>query len=326
VLDSVVTRFVIGDDGSMREGPHFSVQSATLPVDVGVGPTGDVVMVAGAEQGQLPSAFRVGRFSSGSFFGGPDCDQTFEATPEYGVGGAVAVAIDGHGRTILQLRDPAAVVIDGVSMSLGGERVFDSGHALFHGNAGLGLACASCHPEGGDDGRVWEFPGFPPLRTPAMHGGMAGTAPFHWEGDMPTMGALMNEVFERRMGGPEMGVREEGALAGWVDALPTSVPREGLDAAAIDRGARLFWGEAQCGSCHTGAMFTDNRNYDVGTGMIAQVPSRVGVSYRLPVMQDGWAETLRARFEPECGGDRHGNTAHLAEEQIGDLITYLQTL
>jgi len=54
--------------------------------------------------------------------------------------------------------------------------------------------------------------------------------------------------------------------------------------------------------------------------------SLVGVSYRLPVMHDGCAETLRARFDPDCGGDRHGNTGHLVEEQLGDLVTYPQTL
>jgi hypothetical protein len=73
-------------------------------------------------------------------------------------------------------------------------------------------------------------------------------------------------------------------------------------------------------------MLTDNRNYDVGTGMTLQVPSLVGVSYRLPVMHDGCANTLRERFQQDCGGDRHGNTAHLAEEQLGDLVTYLETL
>ena len=40
---------------------------------------------------------------------------------------------------------------------LGGASVFDTGQALFHGNTGSFDACASCHPEGGDDGRTWDF-------------------------------------------------------------------------------------------------------------------------------------------------------------------------
>ncbi|MBN8609195.1 MAG: cytochrome-c peroxidase [Deltaproteobacteria bacterium] len=326
VVESVVTTFEVDPrDGELRPGQHFSVQSATLPVDIGVSPTGDVVMVSAAEQGSMPSAYRVDPDEL-AMYASPPCDQAWTAVPEHPTGGAIAVAFGPNGESILQMRDPAALVIGGTTIPLGGESRFDSGHALFHGNAGLGLACASCHPEGGDDGRVWEFPGFPPLRTPAMHGGIASTAPFHWTGDMPSMSALMNEVFERRMGGPTMLQRHEDALAGWVDQLPGSPPREGLDADAVDRGARLFWGEAECASCHTGGMLTDNRSYDVGTNGTFQVPSLVGVSYRLPVMHDGCAETLRQRFDPSCGGDRHGRTSHLNEGQLGDLVTYLQTL
>ncbi len=326
VVESVVSYFDVDErTGELTPAEHFSVQSATLPVDLGVGPAGNVVMVSAAEQGQLPSAYRVNLSDLVGYLGGP-CDQAWTAAPEHATGGAVAVAFDASGNSILQMRDPAALVIGGTTIPLGGETRFDAGHALFHGNAGLGLACASCHPEGGDDGRVWEFPGFPPLRTPAMHGGIASTAPFHWTGDMPSMTALMNEVFERRMGGPVMLGRHEDALAGWVDGLPGSTPREGLDVAAVDRGARLFWGEAECATCHVGGMLTDNRSYDVGTGLELQVPSLVGVSYRLPVMHDGCADTLRERFDPDCGGDRHGRTSHLAESQIGDLVSYLESL
>ncbi|MFO0708613.1 MAG: cytochrome-c peroxidase [Sandaracinus sp.] len=325
VVESVVTTFEIDPiTGSLREDDHVSVLGATLPVDVAVDADGGVLMVSAAEQGLLPSAYRVDLRENALYGAGP-CDTAFATTPAIEGGGAIAVASQGE-HTLIQLRDPAAIVIDGRAVALGGESRVDAGHALFHGNAGLGLACASCHPEGGDDGRVWQFPGFAPLRTPALRGGIVETAPFHWQGDMPSMGALMNEVFERRMGGPAMAPRHEDALSHWVDALPGSSPRE-VDTAAADRGARLFWGEAECGSCHTGAMLTDNRNYDVGTGMTLQVPPLVGVSYRLPVMHDGCADTLRARFEPDCGGgDRHGHTSQLTEAQLADLVTYLETL
>jgi hypothetical protein len=74
-------------------------------------------------------------------------------------------------------------------------------------------------------------------------------------------------------------------------------------------------------------MLTDNRSYDVGTGLTLQVPSLVGVSYRLPVMHDGCAKTLADRFDPACGGgDRHGRTSQLSDPQVGDLIAYLQSL
>jgi hypothetical protein len=43
-------------------------------------------------------------------------------------------------------------------------------------------------------------------------------------------------------------------------------------------------------------------------------------------MHDGCATTLRDRFNPACGGDRHGITANLSPTQIDDLIAYLDSL
>ncbi len=294
--------------------------SLVLPVDVAIAPDGNTfAVVAAGEQGSMPSVFEsaVGDFSGAcaGFRGGS------------AVAGPVAVAYTSRSELVVQQRDPAILWIAGSPVALGGEERFDSGHAIFHGNAGLGLACASCHPEGGDDGHVWSFAGFGSLRTPTLHGGILETAPFHWMGDMSSIGALMNEVFERRMGGPTMSPTEEASLARWIDELPSSPGREGLDAVAVERGARLFWGEARCGDCHTGAQYTNNQNVDVGTGALFQVPSLIGVSFRLPVMHDGCATTLADRFDPACGGgDMHGQTSQLSAAQRGDLITYLETL
>jgi len=293
----------------------------TLPVDVAISPDGGrVAVVAAAEQGGTTASVfeqEVGGFS----------DPCFGSSAVDTVPGPVAVAYTQSGQLVVQQRDPAQLWIGGRAIALGGEERFDAGHAIFHGNAGLGLACASCHPEGGDDGHVWSFAGFGSLRTPTLHGGILETAPFHWNGDLPSIGALMNEVFERRMGGPTMSEREEGALAGWIDQLPVSAGREGLDEAQIERGARLFWGEAQCGSCHTGGQYTNNATFDVGTGGPFQVPSLIGVSFRLPVMHDGCASPPAERFHPACGGgDQPGRPSPPSDAQRDDLIVYLETL
>ena len=81
--------------------------------------------------------------------------------------------------------------------------------------------------------------------------------------------------------------------------------------------------------CHDGERFTNNRSYDVGTrsDRALQVPSLVGIGYRAPFMHDGCAPTLTARFDPSCGGgEAHGSTASLGEEQIDDLVAYLESL
>jgi cytochrome c peroxidase len=128
------------------------------------------------------------------------------------------------------------------------------------------------------------------------------------------------------MSGPTLSGTQVDALGGWMDALPSPVAVPS-DREAVARGATLFYGEAQCATCHSGAMLTNNETVAVGTGRAFQVPSLVGVAHRLPVMHDGCAVTLRDRFRPECGGgDEHGRTAHLSEPQLDDLVAFLTTL
>ena len=80
-------------------------------------------------------------------------------------------------------------------------RAFNMGIAVFHlATRGNSLACASCHPEATEDGRVWNFLPIGARRTQALRGGIIGRAPYHWDGDLPTFESLMTEVFSRRMG------------------------------------------------------------------------------------------------------------------------------
>ncbi|MEI8257231.1 MAG: hypothetical protein WCJ30_16275, partial [Deltaproteobacteria bacterium] len=114
-------------------------------------------------------------------------------------GQPVAVAYLPDGRLLIQNREPATLDVIGpaltdvaplASVTLSSTSRQDSGHQLFHGNAGASIACASCHPEGGDDGHVWNFDTLGARRTQTIRGGILPTAPFHWNGDMTTFGAL----------------------------------------------------------------------------------------------------------------------------------------
>jgi len=92
------------------------------------------------------------------------------------------------------------------------------------------------------------------------------------------------------------------------------------------RGRALFESaQVGCASCHSGPRLTSAATVDVGTGGSFQVPSLVGVSTRAPFMHNGCASSLRDRFD-SCGGSKHGQTSQLTELDIGDLVSYLQTL
>jgi mono/diheme cytochrome c family protein len=221
---------------------------------------------------------------------------------------------------------PVNGFLEEVVIDLGGESVYDTGHEIFHRNAGGGIACASCHAEGAEDGHTWVFSGFGPRRTQALHIGLEGTEPFHWQGDMPGISVLMEEVLVTRMGGVHQSDARVKALAQWLFTLPPPAPMRATDDAAAQRGHELFAGKAECGSCHTGSKLTNNMTVDVGTGEPLQVPSLVGIAYRAPFVHDGCAETLRDRFDPKCGGDAHGKVSGLSETDLDDLVAYLETL
>ncbi|WP_236514836.1 c-type cytochrome [Sandaracinus amylolyticus] len=251
------------------------------------------------------------------------------------VGAAIAVLFLPDGRVVAQTRAPSRVLFEardpdvlvGPVVELAGDDTFDTGHMLFHSAAGGGLACASCHPEGGDDARTWRFAGIGPRRTQTMRGGLLDTAPFHWDGDMTEFRDLVHNVFVGRMGGEVFDEREIGAFGGWMDTLP-ALPRPSVtDADQVERGRTLFHdATVGCATCHTGSALTNSATVDVGTGKALQVPTLLGIAYRAPYMHDGCAPTLRDRFGSCGGGDTHGRTSHLSEAQIDDLVAYLQTL
>jgi mono/diheme cytochrome c family protein len=227
--------------------------------------------------------------------------------------------------TLVTMRVPgsfSASVID-----LGGESVRDTGHDLFHRDAGAGVACASCHAEGAEDGHVWNFTRLGLRRTQALHVGLEGTAPFHWAGDESDLNHLMSDVFVGRMGGVHQSDARVSALTRWLFALQPPAAPLTLDATAVERGQTLFQSpEVACSSCHSGDKLTNNRTVDVGTGEPLQVPSLRGIAYRAPYMHNGCALTLRDRFSPSCGGTAHGNIGDLQPRQIDDLVAYLRTL
>jgi mono/diheme cytochrome c family protein len=245
-------------------------------------------------------------------------------------GQAVAVAMLPAGGALVQTRAPASLVFtdDLSAIALGGSDAADTGHRMFHTNPEGSMTCASCHPEGNDDGRTWNFSNIGPRRTPMLRGGMLGTEPFHWDGDMRDFGHLVDEVLARRMGAPRPSPAQSEHLARWVDRLPAlRAPAAAMASPAAARGREIFArADVACASCHGGERFTNNQSVDVGTRGTFQVPSLLGLRWRAPYLHDGCAPTLRDRFGQCGGGDRHGRTSMLTPDQLDDLTAYLQTL
>jgi hypothetical protein len=242
-------------------------------------------------------------------------------------GQPVAVAFSAKGEYIVQSREPAALFFEGgTSVRLSDESHADSGHLMFHMNSGIGIACASCHPEGGDDGHVWRFPeGL--RRTMPLEGGVLERAPFHWDGTLADMGTLVNAVMVTRMGLPQApSSAQVAALGAFLEKLPNLPATDGLDLVAVARGAAIFQREdVACASCHSGPQFTNNRLADVGTGGSFVTPTLLGVGLRPALFHDGCAKSIAERFGV-CGGTAHGKPELLSADERADLIAFLRSL
>ncbi|HWE26595.1 MAG TPA: cytochrome c, partial [Polyangia bacterium] len=249
-------------------------------------------------------------------------------------GEVTSLAYDASDALWAQTREPATLqklAPNGAAttVTLSTDSRADTGWAVFHSNSGANIACASCHPEGGEDARVWQFDTLGPRRTQSLRGHVGGTEPFHWGGELPSFDALVGEVYMRRMAGPSLATDQKQVLFAWVNAIPTLPASPPPDPAAVARGQALFedTAHAACSSCHSGPELTNNATTDVGTGGNFQVPRLLGVGWRAPFLHDGCAATLTDRFT-SCGGttDLHGVTSQLTAAQIADLVAYLQTL
>jgi cytochrome c peroxidase len=319
---SVLT--VLASDGTPLVN---SVFPAALPVDVAVSPDGSTlaaVAPGNAFTGALKTVFTFsscGEISASASVGGA---ATSSAQP-------IAVAFDAANNVLVQTREPATLTIldanlgSSATIPLSSTSREDTGHDIFHTQAGAMIACASCHPEGGDDGHVWLLDGNR-RRTPSLRGTVAGTAPYHWRGDERDLGALALDVYTNRMSGPRLDDSQMSALSGWVQAVPAPPAPTWIDAGAASRGHAIFQRlDVGCSTCHTGEKLTNNLTVDVGTGGAFQVPPLVGVGWRTPLMHDGCAAAIGDRFGA-CATAKHGSIGSLSAQDISDLTAYLETL
>ncbi|MGH7440544.1 MAG: hypothetical protein ACRENE_33050, partial [Polyangiaceae bacterium] len=321
IVRSVFT--LLGPDGTVLVSREVG---GVLPVDLAVSPDGRTVAVVAPGSAYSPNLATVMQFS---VCGTRDVLATTVGDPAAGAQ-PVAVAFDAAGDLLVQTREPAQLwVLDAsgkrrsVTLSTTSRR--DTGHDLFHVQAGQMIACASCHAEGREDSHVWHLDGHL-RRTPSLSGTIAGTAPYHWPGDFKDMSSLVQNVYTVRMGGAALANDQLGAIEHWVQGIPAPPAPSWVDASSATRGKTLFANaKVACATCHSGPKLTNNQTMDVGTGAAYQVPPLVGVGWRPPLMHDGCATTIADRFG-SCSTPGHGDLSSLSTGDIADLSAYLETL
>ncbi|MBB5351914.1 DNA-binding beta-propeller fold protein YncE [Haloferula luteola] len=214
------------------------------------------------------------------------------------------------------------------------------------------ISCASCHNDGGHDGRVWDFSGFGEgLRNTIDLRGRAGTrhGPLHWSGNFDEVQDFENQIRDLASGDglidgavhPPLGEPNAGrsddldALAAYVSSLSqfSSSPyrqQDGQRTPAGDRGRQVFL-TAQCASCHGGENFTDSGDipwHDIGTLKPSSgqrlgepltgidTPTLRGLFDGAPFLHDGSAPDLHSAIQAHAG-------IEISTQDLDDLVEYL---
>jgi DNA-binding beta-propeller fold protein YncE len=262
--------------------------------------------------------------------------------------GPVAIAVDGEGkRAVVWSPFERAVTV----LSLGAEpsRVASAtlerrgpapseealrGRALFHAVfdsrvSSDGRACASCHPDGRDDGLTWSSPAGP-MQTPMLMTRLEGTAPYGWDGAAKDLVHHLAHTTSR-LGGSGLSKRNVAEVAAYLASLTPPAAATPPPAALLARGESIFHSEAaECSSCHSGGALTDGDRHDVSGGASAahprtfDTPSLKFIARSGPYFHDGRFASLGDMLAGTDGA--MGHTAQLSPEDRAALEAYLETL
>ena len=182
------------------------------------------------------------------------------------------------------------------------------------------LSCASCHNDGGQDGRVWDLTGFGEgLRnTISLQGRAAGQGLLHWSGNFDEVqdfegqirslsggtGLMSDAAFQagtrsQPLGDPKAGLSPDlDALAAYVASLTSFAPSPARTSNGTLTGpaqsGRSVFATLNCAACHGGSAFTLSGNgnlTNVGT-LMPDSGGRLGgllTGIDIPTLRDVWA-------------------------------------
>jgi sugar lactone lactonase YvrE len=299
-----------------RSGPDIALGSAVrASAPIGAGSDGVAVTKDGT------TAYVYSQF-----------DHRVETITAVGTGPSATIAATGR---------PLVVASDTLSPDLAeGRRMFFSATDRRLSSRSTVVACSTCHLEGREDGHVWQFPDGP-RQTPSLAGRkLLSTAPYHWSGQFDTIQKFDLHTITERMGGDGLDERETNQLNTFMDQLPAAEnPHQTTaEVETLARG-KVAFEKAECGSCHSGALLTNNKLAVVGSASLRglnpdngavlnggfNVPSLIGVGRTAPYMHDGSGGSLeqRVNYNPD---DAHGKTSKLSEEEKAELVRYLKSL
>lgn len=194
--------------------------------------------------------------------------------------------------------------------------------------------CATCHPGGGSDGKVYKrgvevTPGDPSGRRTLPLRGLWQKPPYLWDGSLETVREAIERMLVVELGGKPPPPRDVDALEAYVLSIPafdngriepSGTPVEPATL-STQRGAELFQTK-KCASCHPAPTFGSSKLSNVGTGGKWRVPSLRDVSNQSRLGHDGRWSNLESAVR-DIVSNRNVN---LTAQELQQLLSYLNLL
>ena len=278
----------------------------------------------------------------------------------------VTAVLDGSDETAPDPADTIQTIIEEALPAdvLAGKQVFHNAADPRMSAEGY-ISCASCHFDGGHDGRIWDFTDRGEgLRNTKSLRGISEHGRVHWSANFDEIqdferdiresfagAGFMDEAAwqmraEDPFGASSAGVSKEldqlaAFISSFKDVPPSPFRKEdGTLTDAARRGQDVFRG-AGCQSCHPAPEFTDSASdilHDVATviptsgqrlgGALEGIdtPTLNGLWATGPYLHDGRASTLKDIFVRHNPDDRIGVTSNLSDKELDDLEAFLLQL
>ncbi len=223
-----------------------------------------------------------------------------------------------------------------------GQRLFYSARFAYQG----GVACASCHPEGDQNGLAWDLQSRTMGRcrvTVRTLRGIAGTAPFNWNASSPNLetqdGVGAAAIIFRSQGflGHKRELEDLVAFVSSIPLPPNPYHRVGQPLTRQQRRGKALFDNMGCAGCHNPASHGTARfSVNVGTmtaaddnscfhGGRVDIPQLEEIALSPPYLHNGEARSLEEIWTKYNQTQKHGVIAGMSKRDLNDLIQYLHT-
>jgi mono/diheme cytochrome c family protein len=200
-------------------------------------------------------------------------------------------------------------------------------------------SCASCHPDGREDGLNWDLPNDGlgnPKNTRSLllvhEGGPAMSLGVRDSATAAVRAGIKGILFAVR---PEDDVQAIDAYLKSLDPLPSPhlLPGGNLSAAAL-RGQKVFYDpHVGCAACHPPPFYCDKRSHDVGSAGRYDLPTDRFNTPRLvecwrtaPYLHDGHWLTIEELLVKGRHGFKTGTHRPLSSQELDDLVEFVLSL